>query len=246
MRRLPYLAVEPHRQARRRHETLGLSYGAFTIVKDRGREHRRGVAVAHPFHQMLEPADPAARDHRHRHRIGNRPGQFEVEAALRPVAVHGGEQDLAGAEGHHLAGIGDRLDAGRLAAAMGEDLEALARAVAAHALRVDGDHDALGAEFLSRGALIVIALALSPIAVTYTAGFIALLLGCDLNEASVHACPLLGVNIGPLLYAMGLAVWFVSLTVMAGLLALVVLVIVFIVRTVKARRAKVDATGENA
>ena len=97
-----------------------------------------------------------------------------------------------------------------------------------------------------RGALIVIALALSPIAVTYTAGLIALLLGCDLNEASVHACPLLGVNIGPLLYAMGLAVWFVSLTVMAGLLALVVLVIVFIVRTVKARRAKVDATGENA
>lgn len=36
------------------------------------------------------------------------------------------------------------------------------------------------------------------------------LYGCDLNEASVHACPLLGVNIGPLLYAMGLAVWFVS------------------------------------
>jgi hypothetical protein len=51
---------------------------------------------------------------------------------------------------------------------------------------------------------------------------------------------LLGVNIGPL------AVWFVSLTVMAGLLALVVLVIIFIVRTVKARRANVDASGENA
>ena len=102
-----------------------------------------------------------------------------------------------------------------------------------------------GKSFL-RGALIVIALALSPIAVTYTAGLIALLIGCDLNEASVHPAPLLGVNIGPLLYAMGLAVWFVSLTVMAGLLALVVLVIVFIVRTVKARRAKVDATGENA
>jgi TRAP-type C4-dicarboxylate transport system permease small subunit len=95
-----------------------------------------------------------------------------------------------------------------------------------------------------RGALIVTALALSPIA--HTAGFIASLLGCDLNEASVHACPLLGVNVGPLLYAMGLAVWFVSLTVMAGLLALVVLVIIFIVRTVKARRANVDASGENA
>jgi len=102
-----------------------------------------------------------------------------------------------------------------------------------------------GKSFL-RGALIVIALAFSPIAVTYTAGLIALLIGCDLNEASVHACPLLGVNIGPLLYAMGLAVWFVSFTVLAGLLALVVLVLIFIVRTLRARRAKVDATGAKA
>jgi hypothetical protein len=100
-----------------------------------------------------------------------------------------------------------------------------------------------GKSFL-RGALIVIALAVSPIAVTYTAGLIALIIGCDLNEASVHPCHLLGVNIGPLLY--GLAVWFVSLTVLAGLLALVVLVIIFIVRTLRARRAKVDATGAKA
>jgi Flp pilus assembly protein TadB len=57
---------------------------------------------------------------------------------------------------------------------------------------------------------------------------------------------LLGVNIGPLLYAMGLAVWFVPFTVLAGLLALVVLVIIFIVRTLRARRAKVDATGAKA
>ena len=102
-----------------------------------------------------------------------------------------------------------------------------------------------GKSFL-RGALIVIALALSPIAVTYTAGLIALLIGCDLNEASVHPCPLLGVNIGPLLYGMGLAVWFVSLTVLAGLVALLVLAIIWIVRTARARRAKVDATGAKA
>ena len=102
-----------------------------------------------------------------------------------------------------------------------------------------------GKSFL-RGAAIAIALAFSPVAVTYTAGLIALLIGCDLNEASVHPCPLLGVNIGPLLYGMGLAVWFVSLTVLAGLMALVVLVIIFIVRTLRARRAKVDATGAKA
>jgi len=102
-----------------------------------------------------------------------------------------------------------------------------------------------GKSFL-RGALIVVVLALSPIAVTYTAGLVALLLGCDLNEASVHPCPLLGVNIGPLLYAMGLAVWFVSLTIAAGLVALLVLAIVWIVRTLRVRRAKVDATGAKA
>jgi hypothetical protein len=102
-----------------------------------------------------------------------------------------------------------------------------------------------GKSFL-RGALIAVALALFPIAVTYTAGLVALTIGCDLNEASVHACPVLGVNIGPLLYGMGLAVWFVSLTVLAGLLALVVLFIIFIVRTLKARRAKVDEAGAKA
>jgi hypothetical protein len=37
---------------------------------------------------------------------------------------------------------------------------------------------------------------------------------------------LLGVNVGPLLYAMGLAVWFVALTIAAGLVALLVLAIV--------------------
>jgi TRAP-type C4-dicarboxylate transport system permease small subunit len=101
-------------------------------------------------------------------------------------------------------------------------------------------------KFFLRGALIAVAFAFSPVAVTYTAGLIAVAVGCDLNEASVHPCPLLGVNIGPLLYGMGLAVWFVSLTVLAGLLALVVLVIIFIVRTLRARRAKVDATGAKA
>ena len=102
-----------------------------------------------------------------------------------------------------------------------------------------------GKSFL-RGALIAVALALFPIAVTYTAGLVALTIGCDLNEASVHPWPVLGVNIGPLLYGMGLAVWFVSLTVLAGLLALVVLFIIFIVRTLKARRAKVDEAGAKA
>ena len=89
-------------------------------------------------------------------------------------------------------------------------------------------------------------LALSPIAITYTAGFIASSIGCDLNEVAKHPCTLLGMNIGPLLATMAQSIWFISLTVMAGLLGLVVLLIIFIVRTLKARRAKVDATGAKA
>jgi TRAP-type C4-dicarboxylate transport system permease small subunit len=99
---------------------------------------------------------------------------------------------------------------------------------------------------LLRGAAIGVLLALSPIAITYTAGFIASSIGCDLNEVAKHPCTLLGMNVGPLLATMAQSIWFISLTVMAGLLGLVVLLIIFIVRTLKARRVKVDPTGAKA
>jgi hypothetical protein len=102
-----------------------------------------------------------------------------------------------------------------------------------------------GGSFL-RGATIAVLFALSPIAITYTAGFIASRIGCDLNEVSQHPCTVLGMNVGPLLQTMAQSIWFISLTVMAGLLALIVLFIVWIARVVKARRAEVDATGARA
>jgi hypothetical protein len=49
------------------------------------------------------------------------------------------------------------------------------------------------------------------------------------------------MNVGPVLQTLAQSVWFISLTVMAGLVALIVLFIVFVVRVVRARRAKVDA-----
>ncbi len=102
-----------------------------------------------------------------------------------------------------------------------------------------------GKSFL-RGAAIAILLALSPIFIAYTAGFIASGIGCDLNEVSEHPCTLLGVNVGPALASMAQSVWFISLTVMAGLLALIVLFIVWLVRVMRAQRAKVDGTAAAA
>lgn len=98
-----------------------------------------------------------------------------------------------------------------------------------------------GLSFL-RGAAIAILLALAPIFITYTAGYIAVALKCDLNEVAEHACLLLGLNVGPVLATMAQSIWFISLTVLAGLLALIVLFVVWMVRVVRARRAKVDAT----
>ena len=82
------------------------------------------MALVDALDEMVERADAARGDHRHRHGVGDGAGQGEVEAVAGAVAVHRGEQDLAGAELRDLDGIVDRVDAGRLAAAMGEDLPA--------------------------------------------------------------------------------------------------------------------------
>jgi hypothetical protein len=75
--------------------------------------------------QVVERADAARGDDRHRHGIGDGAGQREVEAALGAVAVHRGEQDSPAPSFRHR-GEGDGVDPGRAAAAMGEDLPAVA------------------------------------------------------------------------------------------------------------------------
>jgi hypothetical protein len=102
-----------------------------------------------------------------------------------------------------------------------------------------------GLSFL-RGAAIAIALALLPILVTYSAGMIAQAIGCDLNEVAEQSCTVLGMNVGPLLATMAQAIWFIALTVVAGLLALIALFVVWIVKVVRTRRTKVDGTPEAA
>src|SRR5690606_20923873 len=103
-----------------------------------------GAALDHPLDEVLEGADPAAGDDRHPDRIGHGPGESEVEAVLRAVTVHGGEQDLAGAPALRLHHPVDGVPAGGCAPAVDEDLEA---AVVA-APGVDGHDHALTAELV--------------------------------------------------------------------------------------------------
>ena len=43
-----------------------------------------------------------------------------------------------------------------------------------------------------------------PILVALTAGLVAAALGCQLDEGNIHACPLLGIDLGGVLYFFGI------------------------------------------
>ena len=66
------LGIEPHRQAGARHVLLGCADRVFAEMEDRGGEHRGGMAVADALDQMIESADAARSDDRHRHGVGDR------------------------------------------------------------------------------------------------------------------------------------------------------------------------------
>ena len=89
---------------------------------------------------------PPRGDDRDPDRIGDRPGEGEVEAVPGPVPIHAGEQDLARPEGFHPRAPLDRIEAGRASAAVGVDLPSRLLPPP----RIDRHHDALGADLARR------------------------------------------------------------------------------------------------
>ena len=85
------------------HQRLRLGDRVLLEVEDRRGEHGVGPTEHDAVDEVIERADATAGDHRHGHRVGDRPGQFEVEALPRAVAIHRREQDLAGAAGDGVA-----------------------------------------------------------------------------------------------------------------------------------------------
>jgi hypothetical protein len=68
-----------------------------------------------------------------------------------------------------------------------------------------------------------------PLLSTLLAVLFASAFGCALNEGFVNPCVVLGLDFGGLLYPMGLAAWFVMLTVPLAGLALLVWLVVLVV-----------------
>jgi hypothetical protein len=78
-----------------------------------------------------------------------------------------------------------------------------------------------------------------PILVALTAGLVAVALGCQLDEGNIHACPLLGIDLGGVLYFFGMFGWFTLMTIPfggIGFLVWLVFAVVLLVR--RLRRSK--------
>jgi hypothetical protein len=74
-----------------------------------------------------------------------------------------------------------------------------------------------------------------PMISVFVAAMIAKAWGCPLDEGSAHPCVVLGLDIGGLLYSMGVMGWLFLLTIPSGLIALVGLLINVIIDA-KAKR----------
>jgi hypothetical protein len=76
----------------------------------------------------------------------------------------------------------------------------------------------------------------APIISVVIASTIASKCGCRLDEGNVHSCMVLGHDLGPLLYQMFVAGWFMLLTIPSGLLAFVAFTITVVVEAKRARK----------
>ena len=106
-------------------------------MKDARRQHGIGLALNHTLGKMLERTHAAARDDGNRHRTRHGAGERQVKAGLGAVAVHTGEQNLAGAATSRFLGPRHRVDTRGVAASRGKDLPPIGT-------RLSGQTDALG------------------------------------------------------------------------------------------------------
>src|SRR5439155_1170623 len=108
------------------------------LMEDRCGEAGFGSGAREELDEVRRGARAPGRDDRDTPRVGDARGEPELEALLRAVAVHRGEEDLAGAARDTADRPFDRVDPGRRSPALDEDLVAVR-----DPLRVDREHHGL-------------------------------------------------------------------------------------------------------
>ena len=106
---------------------MGIANGRFAKMENRGGKNGARMALGDACHQVFKPANPARRDNRHRHRIGDGAGERQVIAIARPIPIHRGDKDFACPQVSQADRMGHCINAGWAAAAMGEDFPMVAR-----------------------------------------------------------------------------------------------------------------------
>ena len=87
--------------------------------------------------------------------------------------------------------------------------------------------------------ILILFFAMLPLIAALSAGGVAHALGCLLDEGNVHPCPFLGMDLGELLYSLGVLGWLSLVTVPTGvglLLIWLIAAIVLVVRRLMAAR----------
>ena len=115
-------AWQPHGNAGLRQFLFERARARNAEVKDAGGERGIGFAARKDIGEMGDGARAARGDDGNADRLADGGGEFAIEAGARAVGVHRGEQDFAGAAGFGFARPLHDATAGRLAAALHEDL----------------------------------------------------------------------------------------------------------------------------
>jgi hypothetical protein len=75
-----------------------------------------------------------------------------------------------------------------------------------------------------------------PIIPVAIAGSIATANGCQLNEGTINSCIVEGREVGDTLYTLGMAGWFMLVTIPTGLLALAIFLLLLLIEWIVVRR----------
>ena len=127
---------------------LRIANGVFAEVENAGGEDGVGFAVEEDFGHVFEGTCAAAGDHGDGDGFADPAGDRDVEAGFCAIRIDAVENDLACAQGNGALGPFEGFETGRFTAAVREHFPAVRR----DAFGVDGNDDALAAEFFGAGA----------------------------------------------------------------------------------------------
>jgi hypothetical protein len=86
--------------------------------------------------------------------------------------------------------------------------------------------------------IVIVAVTLAPVASLLVAALIANFFGCRLDEGNLHPCVVGGIDLGAMLYGMGVMGWLFLATLPLGAIALLVWLAVLLVHLFVKRRLR--------